>query len=35
MEQQQIEILLVEDNPYEAELTIRNLKAFQKGRRIG
>jgi two-component system response regulator len=26
MEQQQIEILLVEDNPYEAELTIRNLK---------
>jgi two-component system response regulator len=26
MEQQQIEILLIEDNPYEAELTIRNLK---------
>jgi two-component system response regulator len=26
MEQQEIEILLIEDNPYEAELTIRTLK---------
>lgn len=26
MEQHLVEILLIEDNPYEAELTIRNLK---------
>ncbi|MDR3716369.1 MAG: response regulator [Puia sp.] len=26
MEQQEIDILLIEDNPYEAELTIRSLK---------
>ena len=28
MERHLVEILLIEDNPYEAELTIRNLKKY-------
>lgn len=32
--EQQIEILLVEDNPFEAELTIRNLKKHNLANRL-
>ena len=34
MEKQQIEILLVEDNPYEAELTLRNLKKYHLANKL-
>lgn len=34
MERHLVEILLIEDNPYEAELTIRNLKKNNLGNKL-
>jgi len=34
MERHLVEILLIEDNPYEAELTIRNLKKYNLANKL-
>jgi two-component system response regulator len=34
MERHLVEILLIEDNPYEAELTIRNLQKYNVGNKL-